>query len=486
MYQGYVYCGRYRHEYYMRKRRAAVIKACAIALLTAAAASVLAFHADKVRELALRVFLASGIVERVELPGAEPGEPGEAIPENLLYGKMVSESSMPADISEAARIAAPGAPVVFVDAGHGGADGGCAAEGIQEKTINLAIAKRVQEKLEGLGYQVIMAREADTYITKEDRVRLANESHADIYISIHQNASGEPGVAGMEVWFAQADDTRDNKRLAQLIQQQTAASTGARERELRGDAPFHVTGSTSMPACLIETGFLTNARERELLATAEYQEQVAAGIVRGIEYYFHPKTMYLTFDDGPSVENTGRVLEVLRERDIQATFFLVGENVEKHPEIARQIVAEGHTVGIHCNCHDYDTLYESVESYVADFEKARQTIYEVTGVEATLFRFPGGSRNDYNRDVYEDIIDEMTARGYIYYDWNASLEDAVSDWTPDQLVANGVETTLGRRKVILLAHDVVYSTGVCLDDLLERLPEYEMKPLTPQVEPIQF
>lgn len=486
MYQGYIYCGRYRHQYYMRKRRAAVIKACAAALLVAAAASILAFHADKVQEWTLGVLTASGIVERMELPGTETGEAGGVIPENLLCGKMVSESSMLTDISETVLTVIPGVPIVFIDAGHGGADGGCAAEGIQEKTINLAIAKLVQEKLEGLGYQVIMAREEDTYMTKEERVRMANGSHADIYISIHQNSSEVPDVTGMEVWFAGTDDTRDNKRLAQLIGQQTAKSTGALERELRGDAAFYVTGSTAMPACLIETGFLTNAEERGRLVTAEYQEQIAAGIVQGIEYYFHPKTMYLTFDDGPSGENTGRVLEVLRERDIKATFFLVGENVEKHPEIARQIVAQGHAVGIHCNSHDYNTLYESVESYVADFEKARQTVYEVTGVEANMFRFPGGSINAYNKDVYEGIIEEMTARGYIYYDWNASLEDAVSKPVPEQLIANGVETTLGRRKVIMLAHDVVYSTGICLDELLDRLPEYEMKPLTAEVEPIHF
>lgn len=486
MYQGYVYCGRYRHQYYMRKRRAAVIKACAAALLVAAAASILAFHADKVQEWTLGVLTASGIVERMEFPGTEAGEAREMIPENLLRGKMISESGMLTDVSEAVLAVTPGVPIVFIDAGHGGADGGCATEGIQEKTINLAIAKLVQEKLEGLGYQVIMAREEDTYMTKEERVRMANESHADIYISIHQNSSEVPGVTGMEVWFAGTDDTRDNKRLAQLIQQQTAKSTGALERELRGDAAFYVTGSTAMPACLIETGFLTNAEERSRLVTAEYQERIAAGIVQGIEYYFHPKTMYLTFDDGPSGENTGRVLEVLRERDIKATFFLVGENVERHPEIARQIVAEGHAVGIHCNSHDYNTLYESVESYVADFEKARQTVYEVTGVEVNMFRFPGGSINAYNKDVYEGIIEEMTARGYIYYDWNASLEDAVSKPTPEQLIANGVETTLGRRKVIMLAHDVVYSTGICLEDLLDRLPEYEMKPLTAEVEPIQF
>ncbi len=80
-----------------------------------------------------------------------------------------------------------------------------------------------------------------------------------------------------------------------------------------------------MPSCLIETGFLSNQGEREKLVTVEYQQQVADGIARGIDLYFHPKTMYLTFDDGPYRERTDKVLTVLKERNIKATFFLVGK-----------------------------------------------------------------------------------------------------------------------------------------------------------------
>ncbi len=378
-------------------------------------------------------------------------------------------------------------PLIYVDAGHGGKDEGCARDGIQEKDINLAIALLVRDRLEEMGYEVMMAREEDIYVSKEDRVIEANEARADLYISIHQNATEEDtDVGGMEVWYAGTDTKRDNKRLAQLISQQTAKSTGASERELRGDADFHVTGSTTMPACLIETGFLSNKAERELLADEAYQQQIAAGIVRGIDYYFHPKTMYLTFDDGPSAENTDRILDILKERNIKATFFLIGEYVRCYPEVARRIVEEGHTIGIHCDCHDYEPLYESVDSYLADFEKARQTVYEVTGVETNLFRFPGGSVNSYNEKVRDDIIEAMTERGYIYYDWNASIEDAVKDPDPKKLVQNGVETTLGRKKVIMLAHDRVYSTGLCLEELLDSLPEYTMEPLSEEVAPIQF
>ena len=345
----------------------------------------------------------------------------------------------------------------------------------------------MRDKLEALGYKVIMARDSDVYVSKEERVEQANASQADIYVSIHQNSTDDGSDAsGMEVWYDGSDKTRSNEKLARLIRQQTARSTQVVERELRGNADFHVTGNTDMPSCLIETGFLTNTDERNKLVTEEYQEQIAAGIVRGIDYYFHPKTMYLTFDDGPSEENTEKILDILKERGIHATFFLVGENVEQNPEIAKRIAAEGHTIGIHSNTHNYTEIYADADSFIQDFEEAHRIVYEVTGVDAKLFRFPGGSVNAYNAEVNEDIIEKMTELGYIYYDWNASLEDAAPETKPEELVSNGVSTTLGRQKVVMLAHDVVYNTGVCLEELLDSLPEYEMKALSEDVEPVHF
>ena len=154
-----------------------------------------------------------------------------------------------------------------------------------EKNINLSIAELVRDKLEMSGYEVVMSRDMDTYVTKEDRVNAANSINADIYISIHQNSSDVKSVNGMEVWYDGTDTQRDSKRLALLVSRQTARCTGAVEREVRGDADFHVTGSTQMPACLIETGFLSNKEERAKLTSQEYQEKVASGIVQGIESY---------------------------------------------------------------------------------------------------------------------------------------------------------------------------------------------------------
>lgn len=381
----------------------------------------------------------------------------------------------------------PRAPLVIVDPGHGGDDEGCSRDGITEKDINLQLAKCLVFRLQEMGIDAVLTREDDrTSLSLEERVALAESRRADIFVSIHQNAceENESRVEGIETWYC--GKNKDSRRLAKLVNMGALDSTGAKERELVESDDLYVIRETTMPSCLIETSFMSNSKERAAISDPEYQNRMASGIAWGIQYYFYPKTMYLTFDDGPSEENTAAVLDILKKHGIKATFFVVGENVRKHPEIARRIVEEGHTIGIHCNHHDYQTLYESVDSYLADFREAYDAVYEVTGVEVELFRFPGGSINAYNEDVYGEIIEKMTERGFVYFDWNAGLEDATKSNSPEKLLENARESTLGRKKVVMLAHDMVYNTTLCLEELIEQFPEYKMEPLTSEISPIQF
>lgn len=377
--------------------------------------------------------------------------------------------------------------VIVIDPGHGGMDGGCGFDNVLEKDINREIAWAVRRRLLDMGYKVELARKGDDFVDKADRVEAANKQNALLYVSIHQNSCEVDSVSGIETWYDENNTSGDSRRLALLIQQETVKATGAVSRELVSDSELCVLNKSEMPSCLIETGFLSNRKEREKLCSQEYREQVAEGIAKGIDLYLNPKTMYLTFDDGPSEEYTDMVLDVLQERNIKATFFVIGEYVRKYPETAKRIVDEGHTIGIHCDVHNYNTLYASVDSYIEDFEKAYDTVYEVTGVKAQFFRFPGGSINAYNKAVYQDIIAKMEERGFIYYDWNASLEDATrSEATSEDLISMAVETTLGRRKVVMLAHDRIDSTAYALGDLIDALPEYRMEPLTTEAEPVRF
>lgn len=198
------------------------------------------------------------------------------------------------------------------------------------------------------------------------------------------------------------------------------------------------------------------------------------------------KVMYLTFDDGPRKGSTEKILDVLKVKGMKATFFVIGENVERNPEIVKRIVEEGHGIGIHCYQHDYNLLYDSVDAYMEDFEKAKKVIYDTTGLQVKMFRFPGGSINDFNKEVYKDIVKETERRGYVYFDWNASMEDAVKKPSAEKIIHNATESTLGRKKVVMLGHDTVQATADCLDKLLEEFTEYEMRVLDETIVPVQF
>lgn len=175
--------------------------------------------------------------------------------------------------------------VIVIDAGHGGMDGGCVFDDVLEKEINREIAWEVTRKLRKKGYRVVLVRKGDDYMEKMDRVEQANRLNARLYVSIHQNSCDVRSVSGIETWYGENDKTGDSRRLADLIQQETVKATGAMGRELVSDAELCVVNKSNMPSCLIETGFLSNKEEREKLCTKEYREQVAEGIVNGINLY---------------------------------------------------------------------------------------------------------------------------------------------------------------------------------------------------------
>ena len=181
-------------------------------------------------------------------------------------------------------------PLIAIDAGHGGVDSGCLGNGkkVMEKDINLEIACLVREKLEEKGFRVMMLRETDEFLEKEDRAELANSYQADAYVSIHQNTyeGKDKSIGGIETWYDGGDGTRDSKTLAECVHREAIKSTGAVERSLIDSDKLYVLSKTLMPACLIETGFLSNLEECRRLTDPAYQEKLAEGIAEGITEYF--------------------------------------------------------------------------------------------------------------------------------------------------------------------------------------------------------
>lgn len=157
------------------------------------------------------------------------------------------------------------------------------------------------------------------------------------------------------------------------------------------------------------------------------------------------KTIYLTFDDGPS-DRTDEILEVLAEKNVKATFFVIGQSSEKNLERMRRIVEEGHTIGMHSFSHDYAAVYTSVESFLDEFYRNFIQIQETTHTTPTVFRFPGGSINGYDGAFYQEILSEMIRRGFVPFDWNISSEDAASNPNGFRGTAGGQRRALRRRQ----------------------------------------
>ena len=161
------------------------------------------------------------------------------------------------------------------------------------------------------------------------------------------------------------------------------------------------------------------------------------------------KTVYLTFDDGPSDKVTPKILDVLKEENVKATFFIIGKQAKTRMNLLKRAFNEGHTLGVHSYSHEYNKIYSSTQSLIKDIDECNEVIKSVTGSYSDLYRFPGGSYG-----LSGKLISAVTSHGMRYVDWNASVRDAeIYEATPQQLYAAAVSTAANSQRIVLLAHD---------------------------------
>jgi N-acetylmuramoyl-L-alanine amidase len=252
------------------------------------------------------------VVGRTETPapGAQPATPPAAAP--------APETPPLLDLPTPGGLRA-----IVIDAGHGGDDiGAKGAQGTLEKTVTLSVARRLKAALEArLGVRVLLTREGDQAVAPDQRAALANNNKADLFISLHANASLRPGVSGAEVFYLSLEGYGDKAPVSQgtadalpvlgggsreieitpweMAQAryigQSAAFAQAIEGALRErvpmsaralqQAPFRVLVGANMPAVLVEMGFLTNAQQEQQLASDEHQNVLVQALLEGIVRY---------------------------------------------------------------------------------------------------------------------------------------------------------------------------------------------------------
>jgi len=164
------------------------------------------------------------------------------------------------------------------------------------------------------------------------------------------------------------------------------------------------------------------------------------------------KSAYLTFDDGPNGKLTPQVLEVLKQYNVKATFFVTGKAIENNKDILLREKQEGHAIGNHTYCHDYKYLYSSTSAFLQDLAKNDALIRSVVGdYNNKLIRFPGGSF-DKNKSAMRQAVTEA---GYHYVDWNCLNGDAetASAVPVEKLVEKVKQTSQGKNRLVILMHD---------------------------------
>jgi N-acetylmuramoyl-L-alanine amidase len=249
--------------------------------------------------------------------------------------------------SDIAKQLSLGVRRIVIDPGHGGKDYGAPGciKGVHEKHVTLQIAKRLAVKLKReLKCEVILTRTKDRYLTLEERTAFANTKDADLFISIHTNASRDKRAYGLSTYFLNLADDDESKRVAAMenatstnnisdlekilfslmhyskINESsrlatTVQSTMTSHLQRKGysriknkgvkQAPFYVLLGAQMPSILVETSFISNPRECRRLMNSKYQDRLCEGIIRGIKQYIKDTNPTAFNEEQPAGENRG-------------------------------------------------------------------------------------------------------------------------------------------------------------------------------------
>ncbi|MGN1327617.1 MAG: polysaccharide deacetylase family protein [Clostridia bacterium] len=186
------------------------------------------------------------------------------------------------------------------------------------------------------------------------------------------------------------------------------------------------------------------------------------------------KIAYLTFDDGPTTSVTPKVLDILKEEDVKASFFVIGKSVDAHPEIVKRAYEEGHYIANHGYSHKNSILYKSSESFINEIKQTDLAIGNAIGVEnycAHIFRFPNGFMSPIYKYEKQKALLLLAEMDYAYIDWNCLNNDSVQKCTPSQLLNNLKKSSKNKNTLVILMHDTkdVSNSSLALKDSISYL-----------------
>lgn len=168
------------------------------------------------------------------------------------------------------------------------------------------------------------------------------------------------------------------------------------------------------------------------------------------------KTAYLTFDDGPTLKATGKILDILKEENIRASFFVIGKYVAKHPELVKRAYDEGHFIANHGYSHNNSKLYESNDSFISEIKNTDIEIGKAIGIPdycSHVFRFPNGYMSPNYKAKKINAVKLLEDMNYKYIDWNCLNKDSEKKYSHAQLLNNLKKSSKNKKDLIVLMHD---------------------------------
>lgn len=227
---------------------------------------------------------------------------------------------------------------------------------------------------------------------------------------------------------------------------------------------------------IIERDILANNRPAHELFYSDNAKQNK--IVERVSHIYNSdyKRVFLTFDDGPSKSVTIPILDILKQNNVKATFFVLGSNAERYPEIVKRAYQEGHYIANHSFTHVYSNIYSSPQAVLDEYNRTETAIKNAIGDQtynSRVFRFPGGTSGGKYANIKAEAVNLLNQNNVAHLDWNALTADAAGlDNVNDMM--NYVETTMGNKNsVVILMHDIgtKKSTYELLPQLIQVLKE---------------
>lgn len=196
------------------------------------------------------------------------------------------------------------------------------------------------------------------------------------------------------------------------------------------------------------------------------------------------KRVFLTFDDGPTNAVTPHILDLLKQENIKATFFVLGNRAKLNPELIKREFEEGHYIANHGFSHKYSQIYQNTQTVLDEYNYTEQCIQVAlnnTEYHSKVFRFPGGSQGGYYNDIKAEAKKILRQNGVVSLDWNSLSKDAEGAKTKEILLQNVIDTVGQKNSVVILMHDAADKilTYETLPDIIKYLREneYEFKTL---------